>query len=460
MEVKDRATDERPQWQSRRPRQPRHQRHLSSIPGRPAEPDGKKVLSAYYEGHRVVAREARARLGRLVDIDRLGLWEGNGFNSLRAWVSATEGISGWAAERHIKAAYALEKLPVIAAALEAGALSLDKTCELTRFATPEDERKLVTWAKRVSPKAIRQRADKAMKARPEDAKEAFDARFFRMWDRHDGTMAIEGLVPLAEGIKIKKALDRVVDSLPSMPDEDGVTPDEDTTLEQKRADALAALASVSIANDQNPDLATIVAYFDMDALKDGTYAADLEGGYGLHPSTLERLSCDCRLQPVATGVDGNMGIGMTSRVIPRWLRRKLMKRDGGRCAFPGCCKTERLSPHHMQHWIRLGPTDEENLAMLCPEHHVLMHEGRWSMVIDRHGTPTVFRPSGRIYEVGVPGVDEEAERLSALADKTFAARTLPTWAEEKFGITNTDIKEFAQKMASDTYEIAKYLAGV
>jgi hypothetical protein len=50
-------------------------------------------------------------------------------------------------------------LPRIAQAFSAGRLGVDKVLELTRFATPETEEGLISWAEGVSSGCLRRRAD-------------------------------------------------------------------------------------------------------------------------------------------------------------------------------------------------------------------------------------------------------------------------------------------------------------
>ena len=46
-----------------------------------------------------------------------------------------------------------------------------------------------------------------------------------------------------------------------------------------------------------------------------------------------------------------------------------------RCRFPGCPATHRLHGHHVQHWANGGETSLDNLVLLCPTHHRLVHDG-------------------------------------------------------------------------------------
>ena len=45
------------------------------------------------------------------------------------------------------------------------------------------------------------------------------------------------------------------------------------------------------------------------------------------------------------------------------------------CQHPGCHQTRHLKAHHIQPWAAGGPTDLNNLILLCQFHHTTTHEG-------------------------------------------------------------------------------------
>ncbi|MGD7788838.1 HNH endonuclease signature motif containing protein [Propionibacteriaceae bacterium Y1700] len=46
------------------------------------------------------------------------------------------------------------------------------------------------------------------------------------------------------------------------------------------------------------------------------------------------------------------------------------------CQYPGCHRTRHLKVHHVISWLDGGPTDLDNLMLLCQHHHTAVHEGR------------------------------------------------------------------------------------
>jgi hypothetical protein len=40
-----------------------------------------------------------------------------------------------------------------------------------------------------------------------------------------------------------------------------------------------------------------------------------------------------------------------------------------------------LKAHHIWHWELGGPTDYDNLVLVCLFHHKLAHEGGWSVCL-------------------------------------------------------------------------------
>ena len=258
-------------------------------------------------------------------------------------------MSWWKADRWIKAAAALDGLPAITDALETGVLGIDKVVELCRFATAETEGALIGWASEATCATIRRRADLEVRAALDETAELERDRTLRYWYEDGGRrFGLEARMPSAQGAIVAKALERVVDQIPTMPAHtDGVV------IEARRADALLAMCSQHIAADADADRATVVVHASLEALS-GRRNAETEQGAVMPPEALQRLACDARIQFVAESDAGDaISLGRTKREPSPSMMRQLRHRDRG-CRFPGCGSTAFANAHHIVWWSRGG----------------------------------------------------------------------------------------------------------
>src|SRR3954447_17665535 len=114
---------------------------------------------------------------------------------------------------------------------------------------------------------------------------------------------------------------------------------------------------------------TVVAHLDV---KDRVAALHL--GPLLTDSERQYLTCDAICEVWFTRDGQVIGSGRATRTISRRLRRALEHRHPT-CAVPGCGATRGLHAHHIRHWEDGGPTELDNLVLLCPYHHRLHHRG-------------------------------------------------------------------------------------
>ena len=119
----------------------------------------------------------------------------------------------------------------------------------------------------------------------------------------------------------------------------------------------------------------------------------------IHPETARRLACEARVETVLhDGTGGVVGIAHAARNVPRWLLRQRRHRDRG-CVFPGWEARRFVHAHHIVAWPT-GPTNLDNLVLVCLWHHKLVHEHRWMVELAPDGSATWFRPNGRRYDPG------------------------------------------------------------
>ncbi len=350
----------------------------------------------------VVCTRQREFLGVIAELDRLELWRDSGARDMAHWLWMRYGISDWKARRWIGCAHALEDLPLISRAFSSGELGIDKVVELTRFATPETEGRLLRWARAVSCGAIRHKGDLALRQSVQETVDAERSRSVSWWYFEDGRrFGLQAELPAAQGAVVAKALDRLSETVPVMPGEEG-----EWCAGARRADALVALASARIGADPDPDRATVVIHASLETLAEANRGCEIEGGPVIAPQTARRLACNARVQVVIEDASGQpVRLGRITREPSAWMLRQLRYRDH-ECTFPGCGARRFTQAHHVVWWDKGGRTDLDNLVLVCSFHHKLVHEYGWSLQRERDGTVIWFLPDGTCYRAG-PGPPRE-----------------------------------------------------
>lgn len=128
-------------------------------------------------------------------------------------------------------------------------------------------------------------------------------------------------------------------------------------------------------------------------LRDGTGFGTTATGETLTAETVARIACDALITPLR--IDGNgvpLNVGRTRRTVTaaQWIA--LVVRDGG-CAFPQCQRPASWTQaHHVRHWRHHGPTDLNNLVLVCGAHHDHLHHGGWDVRMADDGHPEFLPP--------------------------------------------------------------------
>src|SRR5688572_17935244 len=101
-----------------------------------------------------ITAATREFLRALAESDRHRDWAEEGFASCADWLTWRIGVTRNTATEKVRAARALESLPLISEAMGRGEISFSKVRALTRVATPESEAELLTYAKAGSTAAL------------------------------------------------------------------------------------------------------------------------------------------------------------------------------------------------------------------------------------------------------------------------------------------------------------------
>ena len=345
-------------------------------------------LAEITEEQRDLEARLAAWLKKVAAYDRSGDWAADGFLNAASALRAVCRIDQGVARGHVELARKLEDLPQVAAAFERGEISSRHAAVVANAYTPERagaiadvETELVDFARQHLPKQLGGVVRYLINAIDGDGGAVSDEALFERRRHHmsttlDGMVTYDGICDPETGaihnaaINAEMARDRV--------ERDPRTP------AQRRFDALTNLLRRSLDRGElgetrnvRPHVTVVV---DLDELPGNTpeFTANVrtESRHNGHLSaaTLERLTCDCDISRViTTGRSEILNVGRATRNPSPAIWKALVVRDR-HCQAPGCDRLpESCEAHHIVHWSRGGPTNLDNLQLLCWNHHRHRH---------------------------------------------------------------------------------------
>jgi hypothetical protein len=369
--------------------------------------------------HAAMAAALEALLTELAGFDDDEIWRDEGSTDMVSWLTWELGVSRRTARAWLQVARCLDDLPELRRRLASGELSIDQVKPLTEIATPDTEAELADHAMNMTAAEIARMVRKAKEIPREQAiTDEGHCSVSWWWDADESFLNLKGRLPRTEGALVEHALLRLAHE-----EVENVGPEHIRAMDERAADALAAMASQALGAIGDPERAGIVVHIDAAALASVTGTAVIEDGPVIGIDTALRLACDAHLRVVVEGPDGSpIGIGRRSRSIPRWLTRLVMERDEG-CRFPGCSRTRWIHSHHIVHWAHGGSTDLGNLITLCGFHHRKLHDEGWQILGSPDGEVRWRSPHGWILEPArTLGTIHPIRRTHADIDEMFERR--------------------------------------
>jgi hypothetical protein len=135
--------------------------------------------------------------------------------------------------------------------------------------------------------------------------------------------------------------------------------------------------------DRIPDAggvpASVVITMDLEKLQQALGAGVLDDGGRISATQVRRLACEAGIIPaVLDGKSQPLDVGRRKRFHTTSQRIALAIRDGG-CTAEGCDYPPGLChAHHDIAWGRNGDTNVKDGRLLCPRHHSLAHNPRYT----------------------------------------------------------------------------------
>lgn len=235
------------------------------------------------------------------------------------------------------------------------------------------------------------------------AHQAAEDRCIDFGEPHNGVVEFWGALRTPDAAALQRTLDQMADSV--------CRPDP-RTKEQRRADALVALAGAPAefgcecgaadcpsAGATAPPAVVIHVIAEQAALDGESETPGYLPGYGsIPPALLRELATTAKLRPL----DRSALSCPEARYRPSAALAEFIRCRDLHCRFPGCDKpAEYCDLDHTVPWQSGGPTHPSNIALLCRGHHLLKTfwtgERGWGERQYPDGTITWTSPAGRAY---------------------------------------------------------------
>ena len=201
----------------------------------------------------------------------------------------------------------------------------------------------------------------------------------------DGMYKLFGLFDPIAGARIETALAAATRKLRR-----GEDPADRATPAQRSADALEIL--ITRQGGAKPQSTTLIVIANYDVIAERLHDAALVDGTPLAADELLQLALEARIVPALFDTAGQpLWLGRENRDATEAQRLALFARDR-RCI--GCAATHNwCQPHHERPWEHGGPTDIDNLCLLCSDcHHRRVHNNGASIETAANGRRTLRDP--------------------------------------------------------------------
>ena len=199
--------------------------------------------------HGEITAATRAFLRALAESDRHRDWSEEGFGSCAEWLEWRIGVNRNTANEKVRAARALEHLPLISAAMARGEISFTKVRALTRAATAENEAELLDFARAGSAASLERliRGWKTLSRDDEQRQEQVRhaRRCFSVFADDDGMYVVKGRLTPEVGAVLMRAIEAASDALFTESSRDCEAEEPDPA--QRRADAVGLIAERALS---------------------------------------------------------------------------------------------------------------------------------------------------------------------------------------------------------------------
>jgi hypothetical protein len=283
---------------------------------------------------------------------RAGVHRHLGFASFAEYVERLFGYSRRTLDDKLRTAEALEVLPELALALRDGSVSWSAARELVRVATAETEHEWLAVARGKSVHQIeRLVAGRNRGGRPGEAPNPAAQRHVLRFE-----VSAETFATFRDAVRVLRQ-------------KSNQPLDDDSALLLMAREVLGGPADAGRASYQ----------IAVDVCERCRGASQHANGEGVRVDSAIVEMAECDAQHIGHVASEPPHVGERARAtqtIPPALRRKVMRRDHGRCVVPGCRHATFVDVHHIEARADGGTHDESNMVVLCSAHHRAVPRGQ------------------------------------------------------------------------------------
>ena len=324
-----------------------------------------------------------------IQFDKTTWWDYEGFNSAADWIRFNCHMNSHTVWSAFAVGESEHEMPATIQSMKGGEIGFAHVATMARTAVEcggaFDEDKLLPLARAHSPgkffhKCVHFRHAVDAAGYNRDQERLAEERGLRLSTANDGCVLIKGLLDPVGGAAVRTALEPLAQRLGER---------DDRTRQQRMADAL-----VERVTHGQPATLQVTATVETLMGMAGSAGGEMEFASPLSSDTVQRIACDSNVARVLLDQDSVVvDMGRSKRVIAKALRDALRIRDG-HCQWPGCERPASwCDGHHIVHWAAGGPTDLENLVLLCKRHHRMVHEGGWQLARRKDGGIVTIAPT-------------------------------------------------------------------
>ncbi|HYP46538.1 MAG TPA: DUF222 domain-containing protein [Propionibacteriaceae bacterium] len=307
--------------------------------------------------------------------------------------------------------------PVLAAAQRAGLVSSEQVQIVASALAKVDrpgidrgdveagERLLCDFAVTFGAKDLRQLAERTVDAMDPDGtlpdeQLSLDRRHLTVRQCRDGMYAGDFRMTGAAGAKLISLLQPLSQpQIDNVPGPDGVLRREvdGRSYGQRAHDALEDMCDRLLRTGQLSGVsgtpATVIVTVKVEDLIDRVGYGTTSDGTLIPVPQLLKLASEAEIVPAVVDSAGAvLNLGRTRRIATTAQTHALIARDHG-CSFPGCDRApEWCERHHIVEWINGGPTDLDNLTLLCRFHHHNYASRGWRCQLNADRLPEWIPP--------------------------------------------------------------------